>query len=316
MDKHRSSSSRVNEKLPRSAFGYFGSKQRLAKKILEYIPPHNCWVELFGGSLAMTMTKEPAMIEIVNDLDGEIVNVFRQMRDSGKELTHLLKLTPYAREEFKYAQKIDENDGDLERARKFLVRAMMSVNGVIAGQPGGFSVSDTYSRGGHEARVNRWHNYPARLEAVIDRLREVRIENKDGIELLGEFSNKPFTLVYMDPPYLGKRTSGYKVEAVDQEFHERLLNQALLCDCMIIISGYESYTYTRMLEADGNWRKIELDAATQTTNGNRLGREEVLWLNKPAHETLDRGEILVMLTEKEKRDTKVNPTRGKQKIYS
>lgn len=262
----------------------------------------------------MTMAKEPADIEIVNDLDGEIVNVFRQMRDSGKKLTRLLELTPYAREEFEYAQEIDENDDDLERARKFLVRAMMSVNGIMAGNKGGFSVSDTYSREGREARVNRWHNYQARLETIINRFRGVRIENKDGIELLAKFSNKPATLVYMDPPYLGRRTSGYKIEAIDREFHEKLLNQALLCDCMIMISGYESDTYTHMLGTDGNWRKIGLDAVTQTTNGNRLEREEVLWLNKPAQEALDKGEVSLILTEKEKKDIKVNPSRGEQKI--
>ena len=59
------------------AFGYFGSKQRLATRILKYMPPHNCWVELFGGALSMTMSKKPASIEIVNDLDDNIVNALR-----------------------------------------------------------------------------------------------------------------------------------------------------------------------------------------------------------------------------------------------
>ena len=84
-------------KLPRGAFGYYGSKQRLANDILKYMPPHHCWVELFGGALAVTMAKEPAMIEIVNDLDENIVNVFQQMRDNGDELAELIELTPYSR---------------------------------------------------------------------------------------------------------------------------------------------------------------------------------------------------------------------------
>ena len=298
-------------RLPQSAFGYYGSKQRLAKGILEHVPPHYCWVELFGGALAVTMAKSPAMIEVVNDLDDRIVNVFQQLRRNGDELVRLIDLTPYARVELERARQVCDDDTDLERARKFLVQAMMSVNGVMAGKRGGFSVSDTYARGGREARVNRWRNYPERLTGVIERLRDVRIERKDGIELLEEYSNRPATLVYIDPPYLADRGVGYSVEASDQDFHERLLSQTLLCKCMIMISGYKSETYTELLEERGGWHRIELQAATQTTNGDRLGRREMLWMNGAAKRALRSGSVGIRLTKKEKRDGKVNPTRGK-----
>ena len=230
------------------AFGYFGSKQGLASHILGHMPPHHCWVELFGGALAVTMAKTPAPIEVVNDLDGQVVNVFRQLRDSAEELIELVELTPYSREELSNARSAEAVDSDLERARKFLVQAMMSVNGVIAGNRGGFSMSNTYTRGGREARVNRWRNYPERLKSVTNRLRDVRIEKRDGVEMLADFSNKPATLVYIDPPYLTERSGSYNVDARDQDFHERLLSQALLCRCMVLISGYSSETYTRLLE--------------------------------------------------------------------
>ena len=296
--------------MPRGAFGYYGSKQKLAKSILKYMPPHHCWVELFGGALAVTMAKEPAMIEVVNDLDENIVNAFQQIRDNGKELTRLIELTPYARTELERARQACDECSELERARKFLVQAMMSVNGVMAGKRGGFSLSDTYTRESKEARVNRWYNYPERLEAVTNRLRKVRIENRGGIGLLTEYSNKPATLVYIDPPYLGDRGVGYNIEAGDQDFHERLLSQALLCKCMIIISGYRSQTYTRLLEGRGGWYRIELDAATQTTNGDRLGREEMLWMNKAAQEARNASRVGITLTKREKRDGRVNPPRG------
>ena len=250
------------------------------------------------------------MIEIVNDLDQNIVNTFRQMRDNGDELLRLIELTPYARTELTRARQGRDEDSDLERARKFLVQAMMSVNGVLAGKRGGFSVSDTYTRGAREARVNRWYNYPGRLKAVTRRLRHTRIESKDGIELLAEYSNKPATLIYIDPPYLADRGAGYNVEARDRDFHERLLSQALLCKCMIMISGYRSKTYTKLLEGKGGWRRIELYAATQTTNGDRLGREEMLWMNKVAEEAWKTDSVRITLTEKERKDGKVNPARG------
>ena len=297
-------------KLPRGAFGYYGSKQRLANHILKYMPPHHCWVELFGGALAVTMAKEPAMIEIANDLDENIVNVFQQMRDNGDELASLIELTPYSRTELTRARQGYTGDSDLERARKFLVQAMMSINGIMAGTPGGFSVSDTYTRGNREARVNRWHKYPEKLKAVTSRLRNIRIENKDGIKLLAEYSNKPATLVYIDPPYLADRVAGYNVEANDQDFHERLLSQALLCKCMIMISSYESKTYTKILEERGGWYRIRLNAATQTTNGARLRREEMLWMNKAAEKAWRTGSVEIRLTSKEKKNGKVNPARG------
>ena len=297
-------------KLPRGVFGYYGSKQRLANEILKYTPQHNCWVELFGGALAVTLAKQPAKIEIVNDLDDEIVNVFRQIRDNIDDLTKLIEFTPYARSELFDAREVCDENSDLERARKFLVQAMMSVNGVIAGKRGGFSISDSYTRNLREARVNRWHNYPDRLRAVTHRLRNIRIENKDGIELLVEYSNKPATLVYIDPPYFAKRGLGYSIEAGDRDFHQRLLSQALLCRCMIMISGYDSDTYRKLLEERGGWRRIELNAATQTTNGDRLGRQEILWMNGLAMETWDSSKIGLSLTQKEQKNGKVNPSRG------
>ncbi|MDE0242087.1 MAG: DNA adenine methylase [bacterium] len=293
-----------------SAFGYYGSKQRLAVDLLKFMPPHSCWVELFGGALALTLAKKPAQIEVVNDLDDNVVNALRQMRDNGEKLAELIELTPYARSELKDARHSSGDETELERARKFLVQAMMSVNGVVAGKRGGFSISDAYARQDREARVNRWYNYPERVKVVSERLRGVRMENKDGVELLVQYSNRPGTLVYIDPPYLADRGRGYSIEASDQRFHERLLSQALLCKCMVMISGYESRTYVQLLENRGGWFRAELEASTQTTNGDRLGRRELLWMNKSAEHAWRSGKPCFALTKKEKKDGKVNPTRG------
>ena len=174
----------------------------------------------------------------------------------------------------------------------------------------GFSVSDTYARERREARVNRWYNYPERLKVVARRLRTIRIENKDGLELLVQYSNKPATLVYIDPPYLADRGRGYNLEACDQDFHERLLSQALLCKCMIVISGYHSRTYSELLEGRGGWNRVELSATTQATNGDRLSRQEILWMNGPAERAWRNGRVGIALTKREQKDGRVNPPRG------
>ena len=294
----------------KAAFGYFGSKLRLARQILSCFPPHNCWVELCCGSAALTMAKKRAYIEVINDLDGDIVNVFRHLRDSRDKLIRAIELTPYSREEFSASLADADDIDDLERARRFLVRAMMAVNGVLGQGRGGFSHSNSYARGGREARVNRWVNYPERLEAVASRLRDVRIENRDAIELLKMFSNRPATLVYIDPPYLTDRTSGYSVDVEDEQFHVKLLEQANRAQCMIAISGYESDVYSSHLSAANGWSRIDLGAYTRTTNGNAISREESLWMNSVATQARGNKAVPIRLSSKEKADGKVNPIRG------
>src|SRR5207302_11446921 len=98
--------------------------------------PHNAWVELVCGSAAMTLAKSVAPIEIVNDINGEIVNFFQQLRDNGAELNKLISLTPYARAEFENARLKEPNLSRLERARRFFVAAMMAINGSFGDAPG------------------------------------------------------------------------------------------------------------------------------------------------------------------------------------
>lgn len=86
-------------------FSYFGSKNRLASKLWQHLPPHHCWVEAFCGSAALTLAKPPALIEIINDLDNEIVNLFEQLRNNHEELCRLIALTPYAAQELVEARK-------------------------------------------------------------------------------------------------------------------------------------------------------------------------------------------------------------------
>ena len=66
----------VKERIYPTPFGYFGSKQRLASMITEMLPPHYAWVEVFCGSAAVTLTKKPAPIEVINDIDNNIINLF------------------------------------------------------------------------------------------------------------------------------------------------------------------------------------------------------------------------------------------------
>lgn len=95
-----------------SAFGYFGSKLRLAARLCHELPPHNAWVELFCGSAAMTIAKKAAEIEVINDVNNNIINFYKHLREDGVKLRELIRLTPYGREELARSRKADAADSD------------------------------------------------------------------------------------------------------------------------------------------------------------------------------------------------------------
>lgn len=290
-------------------FGYFGSKNLLAKKICKDLPPHNCWVEAFCGSASLTLSKPPSLIDVINDIDDEIYNLFEQLQNNSVELCRLIALTPYARVSLEKAREIKEKDSDLEKARKFLVKAMMAINGAFGESKGGFSYSLSYTRGHKDARVNRWYNLPERLHLLTERLKHILIEKKDAIDLIKIFSNRPATLLYLDPPYYADRAQGYSNDANNEDFHKNMLNEAVNANCMVFISGYENELYKDTLTTANGWVSREIESHTKNASGKRFVRKEVLWMNNNFVQAQNTGEIPVELTPSEIKYKKVNPTR-------
>lgn len=289
-------------------FGYYGAKQKIATRIIDMMPPHHAWVEAFCGSSAITFAKPPAPIEVINDKNGEIVNVFDQLRNNCEELCRAITLTPYAREEFLKARSPAEGLSDLERARRFLVTSMMTVNGTQTANCG-FSFSSSYVRQGTEARVSRWNNLPGRLAEVAERLRHVRIENRDARELMEMFLKRPATLVYLDPPYFVKREHEYVIDANDRGFHEELLRLCCKARCMILLSGYDTPLYNEMLLPQNGWERQVIETHTRDTSGKDYARSEVLWLNRHFVKAVKSKAVPITLTKKEREENKLNPER-------
>lgn len=306
----------------RAPFGYYGAKQSIARRVIEILPPHNAWVEGFCGSAALTLSKRPVPIEVINDKDNQIVNLFTQLRDNHEGLCRAVELTPYAREEFERARAcvIGTGDGEegsglaeldpLEQARRFLVAAMMTVNGSI-GMRAGWSYSQSYAREGREARVNRWCNLPERLGKVVDRLRGIRVENRDARELLDMFADRPATLMYLDPPYFTRREHGYMIDARDEAFHQELLKKCVRARCMLLVSGYENELYAEVLTADRGWERVGIDTATRDTTGRDYPRTEVLWMNSVFVKARRSEKLPLRLTRREIREGKINPPRSR-----
>lgn len=225
-------------------------------------------MEPFAGSLAVFFAKIPCKIETLNDLDGDIVNYFRIIRDDPERLIKALKMTPYARDEYYGAFKAAESDSDVERARKFAVRCWQ-----------GFGCSNLYRNGFRSSQqsssphtTKEWQEIPERLVQASKRLLNAQIENLPAIEIISRY-NTPDVFIYADPPYLhGTRKNYlYKHEMEDAE-HVRLLEALLRHPGKVILSGYDNDLYNNMLSG---WRKESI--GTQAEKG--LKRTEVIWMN-------------------------------------
>jgi DNA adenine methylase len=223
-------------------------------------------------------------------------------------------LTPYSEQELKISRVNGYELTNVEKARRFLVQSMMAINGVFGEERGGFSYSDSYSRNGRDARVNRWYNLPDRLVPVAERLRSVRVTNEDGRHLLEKYLHRPATLIYLDPPYYTDRTNGYNREANDEQFHSELLKLANRANCMIFISGYESDLYSSLLSEKKGWKKLKIKTITKDSQGTSHERVEVVWMNKYFINAQATKQLNIRLTNEELKQKKLNPERKSFKL--
>jgi DNA adenine methylase len=254
---------------------YHGGKWRIAPWIISYFPPHRVYVELFGGGGSVLLRKGRSHEEIYNDLDGEIVNVFRVVRDNGVELKRRLALTPFAREEF--ALSFEPSEDPIEQARRTIVRAFMgrATNAATSNlKPGGALStgfkSNTDKRGVTEARV--WGKYPDALNAIIERLQGVVIENRNSIELIKQHDSDN-TLFYADPPYIHSTRNTrkeYRFEMSDDN-HIELAKELNRTAGAVIVSGYESDLYNGLYKGWNKRQRSDFADGLQP-------RVEVLWM--------------------------------------
>lgn len=251
---------------------WFGGKSKLAARIIEHFPAHRTYVEPFGGSAAVLLAKPPSPVEVYNDVDGDLVNLFRILRDRDQSarLHEACETTLYSRAEFELARQ--PADDPVEAARRFIVRQRQSHGGV--GRAWSYCVAD--AQGGMSSAVRRWLVGVERLPSIHRRLRHVQIEAADWSEVLARY-DRPDTLHYLDPPYVADTRvgGGYRHE-MDEQGHRRLIDAALSLSGMTVLSGYFCDIY-RPLEENG-WRRVDYDVPAYMSP-RRQRRRESLWLS-------------------------------------
>lgn len=257
---------------------YHGGKWMLAPWIISHFPPHRIYTETFGGAASVLLRKSRTYSEVYNDLDGELVNLFRMARTRGEDLRALLELTPFSRVDFRESYKPSEDP--LEQARRTVVRSFMGFGSNSHNKNTGFRACSDRSG---TTPAHDWRNYPDAFRSTIDRLRGVVIENRDAVEVLLAHDT-PQTLHYVDPPYVASTRdtgSDYRHE-MDETAHRQLGAILHSLKGMVVLSGYPCDLYD--LEIYCSWTRRERVALA---DGARK-RIEVLWLNPAATTACDR----------------------------
>ncbi len=176
---------------------WFGGKSKMAKTIVELMPEHACYCEVFSGAAWVLFRKEPAKNEIINDKNQELVNLFRVIKHHKDEFLRQFQYTPISRFEFDLMKKTDMRMyTDIQRASVYYYLIKLTYGGQVKH----FNIS-MHSAGSSVKKIN-----PDTLENTIERacgrLRHVQIENMDYQELIPRY-DKPGTFFYLDPPYWG-----------------------------------------------------------------------------------------------------------------
>ena len=195
-----------------------GGKWVLAPWIIGQFPHHRIYCEPFGGGGNVLLRKPRSHVEIYNDLDGEIVNLFRVARDRSADLRAALEGTPFAREEF--VRSYEASDDPVEQARRTVVRTFQGFCSTSYFRRTSFRASGKGRNGEH---VREWTTFPAALDAIRDRLRGVIVENRKAETVIAQ-QDTPETLFYIDPPYTeGELDPGTRYRhRMDDADHSRL----------------------------------------------------------------------------------------------
>jgi len=263
----------IDHIIKRPALRYYGGKWLLAPWIISHFPPHDNYVEPCGGAASVLLRKKRSKLETYNDLDGNVVNFFRVLRDHKDELVEKIRLTPWAREEYELSKRPCEDS--VEAARRFFVSLWMSMQGGHHSKTSGTWRVTKTTTGNSAVFYDKPHMHESNLQNVANRFMGVQIDNDDAIKVIEKYDNET-AVIYFDPPYVkDTRAQGdiYRLEQ-DNQFHIDAAATLRQCQGYVVVSGYACPLYTELYE-DHNWVRVDKEA--QTNSGGK--RIESLWLS-------------------------------------
>ncbi|MBF0411475.1 MAG: DNA adenine methylase [Desulfamplus sp.] len=268
-----------NRRKRQIAFGWYGGKFSHLDWLLPLLPQCHHYCEPFAGSGAVLLNRVPSPIETYNDIDGDVVNFFRVLRDSHQELIRAIALTPFSREEYHLAI-YDTTNGinDVERARRFYIKARQTRTGLAqTASLGRWANCKDTSRSGMSGVVSRWLGGVDALNEIAERLIRVQIENRPALDIIRLYDSEK-TLFYCDPPYMHSTrgdSNAYGFE-MDEEQHKEFAYAVNQTKAMVAVSGYEHPLMEELFKPD-RWFKTQ--GKDKTIHSSKGKRTEILWTN-------------------------------------
>lgn len=265
---------------------YFGGKNGMAKKILEYFPEvgtYNTYIEPFGGSFGVALhNPNIPSNEIYNDLDHNVYSLFKVLVDKEmfEEFRLLCDCIVYSEEmRREYIKELREEPFEntkehlVSRAMRFFYVNRTSRNGI-----GGFSVNMCVRRGMSKSCSDMLSAIEG-LPKLHDRLSKVVVTSQDGIKLINKYSDNKDVFIYADPPYhhSTRTETRYNVDMEDED-QECFIDSCINAKCKVLISGYDCDAYKR-LEENG-FKKVEFVVHTMSgDHKTKKDKIECLWMN-------------------------------------
>lgn len=242
---------------------WIGGKRRLVDQILPLFPEHGCYVEVFAGAAALYFHKQPAPAEVLNDINGELVNLYRVVKYHLEEFVRQFKWALTARQSFLWEQaKAPPTLTDIQRAARFFYLQRLSFGAKVQGQTFGTSTTSG-------PRFNILHLEDL-LAAAWHRLADTTIENLSWSSCVDRY-DRPHTLFYCDPPYW--ETEGYGVDFPLAEYEA--LAEAARSIAGIMIISVNDHPEMRRVFSDLPQRQVSI---TYTVGGgdNQAARQELI----------------------------------------
>ncbi len=267
-------------KMIRSPFKWAGGKSRLRKKILDMLPPHNCYVEVFGGAAWVLLGKRPSKVEILNDIDGELINFFRIVKYKPKELIKSFEWELTSREEFERLRDLPvENLTDIQRAHRFYYIVMASWGGEL-GTP---RIQTSILDGGHGNRlIGALKNLRERIMPVHRRLQTVIVEQLTWQECVERYDRpyeKKGVVMYFDPPYPNNRVN-YQYNMRNIEEHKQLVEELHKLQARFILTSYDLPDVRKLYDHDDfHIKAVDFAAGMPTNNQKRSRNREIIVTN-------------------------------------
>lgn len=264
-----------------SLIRWAGGKGKQLNDLLPLIPRSKIYVEPFGGGCSVLLNRPRMPVEVYNDLDSALVNLFEVVRndDSFDTFRRLVDYTPYSRAEFEECLSFDGLADPVKRAVAFYTVINQSISGKRLARRG------DWARGRNDNLAERWFERHQKLYAIHDRVRSVQIECRDALDILEEWDTEE-TCFYCDPPYILETRSQRKYYAVEpgDEYHERLVDVLLNVKGMVVLSGYDHPIYQRLADA-GWWTDVYGAKAAMEVGqagSKKQRRVEIVYRNRVA----------------------------------